>query len=294
MSVSQVIAAWVTSLNRGSHVSGDTCHMMPRSPARRAWGEGPHRGGVDPVRPLRTPGAVDALWSGVAGWTGPHPDEGRPPLREGCGRTGRRLSAVRRVTPRGVLCYPGVRSGWEAGAPNRASHGAVRAAFRRYGRDCPPRPARSRPHGGRVRREAGSRSRRVVPGRPGTAADAPEVAGHHGAYGPAHGPPGAVTNVRVLPPGPVSRPSRRARRDRTRAGTRAGARVGGTRGRRTRHRAALCRGPPPGRCPWRRAAGHRRVRTGRGPARRVRRHGRRHRVRRPRPRGGRTPRRRHR
>ncbi|BDE41426.1 hypothetical protein GCM10010095_50720 [Streptomyces anthocyanicus] len=36
MSVSQVIAASRGSLNRGSHLSGDACHMMPRSLARGA------------------------------------------------------------------------------------------------------------------------------------------------------------------------------------------------------------------------------------------------------------------
>lgn len=56
MSVSQVIAASGGPLNRGSHLSGDTCHMMPPSLARRAGGEGPHRVGVDPVRPARHPG----------------------------------------------------------------------------------------------------------------------------------------------------------------------------------------------------------------------------------------------
>lgn len=36
MSVSQVIAAWQGSLNHISHVSGDTCHMMPDFLAPRA------------------------------------------------------------------------------------------------------------------------------------------------------------------------------------------------------------------------------------------------------------------
>lgn len=44
MSVSQVIAGRGGSLNRGSHLSGDTCHMMPRSLARRAVREGPAMG----------------------------------------------------------------------------------------------------------------------------------------------------------------------------------------------------------------------------------------------------------
>jgi hypothetical protein len=40
MSVSQVIAACGRPLNRGSHLSGDTCHMMPHSLARGAVCEG--------------------------------------------------------------------------------------------------------------------------------------------------------------------------------------------------------------------------------------------------------------
>lgn len=56
MSVSQVIPASLATLNRGSHVSGDTCHMMPFCTARRAAIEGPHRAGVDPVRPAVQPG----------------------------------------------------------------------------------------------------------------------------------------------------------------------------------------------------------------------------------------------
>lgn len=56
MSVSQVIPASLATLNRGSHVSGDTCHMMPFCTARRAAFEGPHRAGVDPVRPAVQPG----------------------------------------------------------------------------------------------------------------------------------------------------------------------------------------------------------------------------------------------
>src|SRR5690606_20724948 len=80
MSVSQVIPAGVTSLNRGSHVSGDTCHMMPPSLARRASGEGPHRAGVDPVRPFRTTReGGDALVPGLRGGPAPTPmGAGRP------------------------------------------------------------------------------------------------------------------------------------------------------------------------------------------------------------------------
>lgn len=58
MSVSQVIAASGRPLNRGSHLSGDTCHMMPRSLAPRAAYAGPHRTGVRPVRSLRGPSLV--------------------------------------------------------------------------------------------------------------------------------------------------------------------------------------------------------------------------------------------
>lgn len=58
MSVSQVIAASRRPLNRGSHLSGDTCHMMPRSLAPRAAYAGPHRTGVRPVRSLRGPSLV--------------------------------------------------------------------------------------------------------------------------------------------------------------------------------------------------------------------------------------------
>lgn len=78
MSVSQVIAACRRPLNRGSHLSGDTCHMMPGSLTLRAGCEGragPHGGaspgwgwpGEAPEQPLRG-----------SGRNGPHPNEGRP------------------------------------------------------------------------------------------------------------------------------------------------------------------------------------------------------------------------
>ncbi len=97
MSVSQVIAACGGSLNRGSHLSGDACHMMPRSLARGAGrerasgrfapGGGPHRAGVGPVRPVAPPaGRVRAGRRG-AGRAVPTPMGTARPGPRGYGRT---------------------------------------------------------------------------------------------------------------------------------------------------------------------------------------------------------------
>lgn len=105
MSVSQVIAACGGSLNRGSHLSGDACHMMSRSLARGAWCEG-LRAGLGRGRrvPEETEGRASPGWgspgeaverpgrprmrpSGVRA-AGPRPIGDRPARSAGCGRTG--------------------------------------------------------------------------------------------------------------------------------------------------------------------------------------------------------------
>ncbi|GAA2435270.1 hypothetical protein GCM10010421_25940 [Streptomyces glaucus] len=124
MSVSQVIAAGQGSLNHISHVSGDTCHMMPGSPARSAGGGGPHRVGVGPVRPWNSPEGRrkgrDALLRPLSGprAAGPHPIGDPPPPSAGLrpnrptafGRPGLGLRGV--GSARGVAESSGV---WELG-----------------------------------------------------------------------------------------------------------------------------------------------------------------------------------
>lgn len=123
MSVSQVIAASRRPLNRGSHLSGDTCHMMPRSLAPRAACAGPHRTGARPVRSLRGPSPVPkGPWRAISfpgETTRHHP---RPPP----GR-GRRLSAARDSAGGSVVCDRPA----PYGAGGRMRHGARGTARRR-------------------------------------------------------------------------------------------------------------------------------------------------------------------
>ncbi len=111
MSVSQVIAACGGSLNRGSHLSGDACHMMPRSLARRAGCESdtePLRAsvegltglGLDPVRPVGSrAGRTGAVRPGC-GPADPHPNGDLPTRTAGVRPSGgRRLSAVSGAWP---------------------------------------------------------------------------------------------------------------------------------------------------------------------------------------------------
>lgn len=120
MSVSQVIAASGRPLNRGSHLSGDTCHMMPRSLARRAGGEGPHRDGVDPVRPAGHPWGSTRPCSGPGspgrGPGSPHPNGGRPAHPRGCGLGPPMAFGRPGVTPREALGAGGVPRGTPGGA----------------------------------------------------------------------------------------------------------------------------------------------------------------------------------
>lgn len=144
-------------------------------------------------------------------------------LPRGCGRTNRRLSAVRVLhAPRSPL-LPGSQMGVERGCGHPAP-----------GRDGPPRfpPGRGdRPHG---------------------------CACSHRCPRRGEGPSGRPERARPERPGsaPASPPPRRARRGRGRGGDGRGGdgRGGDGRGRRTRHRAAACRGPPPCDRPVRRPA----------------------------------------
>ncbi len=116
MSVSQVIAASRGSLNRGSHLSGDACHMMPRSLARGAvrevgtgrsadWGEGPHRAGVDPVRPVGSRRAARMRSAGVrSGWSPPQWGPAGPDRGVSAGRRPTAFGRPGPAAPRGL--YP--------------------------------------------------------------------------------------------------------------------------------------------------------------------------------------------
>jgi hypothetical protein len=190
MSVSQVIAAWGTSLNRGSHMSGDTCHMMPPSLARRAGRERPHRAGVGPVRPFRTarrggehPVLRDAGWPALTPMGAGHPSTRfRPdrPTAFGCPGPDAPRSPLLPVSQ--------VRVGTRARAAGPAGGG--RGGFRRdpEGARTGRLPRRPRAHVSAARE--GTAPKRVRPGRPGA--------------------------------GSAYRPSRRARCRRVRAGAAAG------------------------------------------------------------------------
>ncbi|CAM5424467.1 hypothetical protein SPILM97S_02630 [Streptomyces pilosus] len=196
MSISQAIAAWVTSLNRGSHVSGDTCHMMPRSLARRAAGEGPHRAGVDPVRPCAHPGG-DGRMPGIrdGGVTGPTPMGPVTPPR-GRARTSRRLSAVRVLMPCAVLVTGESGEGGRRVGTSTRGGVPVRDVFRRGGGivrrgtgTCPPARARSRLRHARSPRRRG-RGRSAVPARRAATRIACGGAGHGRGPAPDGIPPG--------------------------------------------------------------------------------------------------------
>ena len=111
MSVSQVIAGRGGSLNRGSHLSGDTCHMMPCPLARRAGrtastggsaagpGSGLSRGWDESARDVKKRPAWDCRGGGAS--KGPH-RAGVGPVRPGClgRRAGLRVSqGVARLVP---------------------------------------------------------------------------------------------------------------------------------------------------------------------------------------------------
>lgn len=159
MSVSQVIPASLATLNRGSHVSGDTCHMMPFCTARRAAFEGPHRAGVDPVRPAVQPGGSGGpLPSGCRGpaptpMGAALPSGGiRPDGSDGFGRPG--PDAPRSsLLPESQLCAArGVGAAWRQRRPLGRRNRNVPA---------PLAPRRPSGHSGRTRPATGADGRRA-------------------------------------------------------------------------------------------------------------------------------------
>lgn len=182
---------------------------------------------------MRRPGrAMDARVRGCE-VTGPPPQWGPVAFREvAAGRAdGFRLSGS--CVPRGVLCYPGVRWGWNAGAVIRPPGGTVRPGFRRGGEIVRTAvPVRTAPRGGGRGRPAtlSGRDRNVPaalprPRRPvarGGAGGEPgggAVTGGDGAH--VTGPRGAVVRRRATARC-AARPPRawRPERHRTGAGTR--------------------------------------------------------------------------